>query len=159
MKILGTAILITSFVASPYLLFIQDMEISKVTTFAVIGIFCGLGLLIAERITSISAFGAEIKATTEKARLEARQIETMLNEIQTQKGVIDLMVRDANLVQERVAEIEDIAQGARQKAEQIEFTAQEAKSRAKKAEEDITKIVKTFDDRVAKVLLEAFRGI
>jgi hypothetical protein len=159
MKILGTGTLIMVFVVSPYFLFVQNLEIPKVVAFATIGVLCGLGLLLAERITSVKMLGTEIKATTEKAHLDAQQIEEMLKDVQAQKEIIDLIVRDANIVQTRVAEVEGISQEVRLKAEQIEFTAQEARSKAKKAEEDITKIVKTFDDRVGKKLLEMLEYI
>ena len=159
MKIFGIIILTIVFIASPYFLFIQDFETSKVTAFATIGILCGLGLILAERITSLKMLGAEIQATTEKAHLDAQQIEVILKDIQAQKDIIDLIARDANLAQTQLANVKSVAEEARLKAEQIEHTAHEAKSKAKKAEEDIIKIVKTFDDRVGKVLSDVFRDI
>jgi len=168
MKKIGVILLFIVLGLSTYLIFWSKFEIAQITLFASIGISIGAFFVLSERITSAKTPFGDFKAEIDKARLDVKEIEEILENIKSQKDMIDLIARDANIAQRQISQIETIANEAHVKAQeiegvlkdtnskarQIELVAKEANEKAKQAENDLKKFIKDLEkafDRATRV--------
>jgi len=127
MKTLGIIILVIAFIMTAYMILFTDVNNAKIITLAGSSIFIGMGLILGDRITLIKLLGlGEIQAATEKALAEAKQIESIRNEVEDQKNSIDSVINNANEAEEQLRTINIMVNELSSKTEQLENTAQKA---------------------------------
>ena len=120
--ILGTIILVITFLFSAYCLLLTDVNITRVVAFGGIAVLCGIGLILADRITVVKLLGlGEIQAATQKARTDAEQIGIIRKEVQDQKDVIESLGRDAKQAREQMHQLEEIINQAGLALERVQL--------------------------------------
>lgn len=96
---IGTALSVFTVIISSYFLLVKDVEVTRIVTFAVIGLFSGIIMLLRDRITSIRLpILGEVVA---KAREDATEITKIRDDVQTQRNKIkDVLKQAADLKNE-----------------------------------------------------------
>lgn len=146
MKILGILTILAVFIASAYFSFFTEVGRDRISSFAGVGIICGVGLIIAERITAVKALGIGLEAAVEKAQADVEQIEAIRREVEAQRDSIALITRDANIAREQLDDVEKLAQDTRVRAEQIEAMVRQAERTAHDANAKAENIIRVLQD-------------
>jgi len=100
---IGTAISVFTVIISSYFLLVKDVEVTRIVTFAVIGLFSGVIMLLRDRITSIRLpILGEVVA---KAREDASQITKIRDDVQTQSDSIKKVLKQAADLKNEMGEL------------------------------------------------------
>jgi len=107
---LGIVVLLVGVVAAVYGLMFTRLELKRVVTLAGLLFFCGVFLILFERISQLELPGALGKITLE-AKQDARQIRTIREEMEVQQQAVTELVSDVQTTSTRVsllaAELDD----------------------------------------------------
>lgn len=129
MKKIGAILLVVVLGLTTYLIFWSQFEATKIKLFATVGISIGIFFVLSERIISVKTFFLEFKTEINEVRSNAKEIKEILANIKSQKDMIDLIARDANIAQRQMSQIETIANEANIKAQKIEKILKDAESK------------------------------
>jgi hypothetical protein len=100
---IGTALSVFTVIFSSYFLLVKDVEVTRIVTFAVIGLFSGIIMLLRDRITSIRLpILGEVVA---KAREDATEITKIRDDVQTQSNSIKVVLKQAADLKNEMGEL------------------------------------------------------
>jgi hypothetical protein len=137
-----------------YLILSTGSDPKRISVVAALGIIAGVLILIADRITTFSnPLLGKFTAATEQAEAGAARVKAIEVQVASQRDTMDGLVRDASRSRDEIGRVEELASGAKEKADELGRLTADASANvaAQKQITDFSLILIRFrnDDRLA----------